>query len=306
MKIGIDIGGTLIKLLMELQRNEPLYIESPGEILIIGSAKDTYLVMITFLRSNIKAFFGFLSKIKTQLDQKVVYSTGGGSYKYNAELQKVLAPCKLKMENEFKSLAVGLEYFSSMLNEFYYNLKSGVRETVDLKKLFPFLLVNIGSGVSMSVYKGNSEIQPIGGSSNGGSTFTGFASFMFPDITYKHAIQRIQQFYDSLPKDFDIYEPTLSNPVFQHIDDYLLFSFYLQVVISIIENAVLTAKVLKLENILVKGSFMNNKKLNNTLFSRIADDMTDRHNWEAKIIFAEINSHFGAASCIICEKADSI
>jgi len=59
--------------------------------------------------------------------------------------------------------------------------------------MYPYIIVNIGSGVSILLVRSENEVQRIGGSSIGGGTFTGLCSLLTGCNSFAEAIDLAEQ-----------------------------------------------------------------------------------------------------------------
>ena len=109
----------------------------------------------------------------------VVIATGGGAYKYYDEMKKVLGVEVLR-EDEMECLIMGLDFFISEIPQevFTYSEVDPMPFQEPGSDIYPYLLVNIGSGVSMVKVSGPRRYERIGGTSLGGGTLWGLLSLM--------------------------------------------------------------------------------------------------------------------------------
>ncbi|KAJ3229620.1 hypothetical protein HDU81_005217 [Chytriomyces hyalinus] len=170
-QIAIDIGGSLAK------------------VVWFTRASDEYGGRMNFEKfetQNIHELIAFLEKViestgipKSKITLK---ATGGGAVKYYDRLQQQLG-VTVEREDEMESLITGLNYLVRQVpNEvFTYDER---RESVPLlyeeppKELFPYLLVNIGSGVSILKVTSFETYERISGTSLGGGTLWGLLSLL--------------------------------------------------------------------------------------------------------------------------------
>lgn len=108
-----------------------------------------------------------------------VMATGGGAFKY---YDKILAALGVEVhrEDEMECLIIGLDFFIREIpNEvFVYEDAEPVRFVGNRENIYPYLLVNIGSGVSMIKVSGPRQFQRVGGTSLGGGTLWGLLSLL--------------------------------------------------------------------------------------------------------------------------------
>lgn len=122
----------------------------------------------------------------------VVRATGGGSIKFLQSFADV--GVQLDFREEMLCIVTGLTFLIKYAPGEVFTIESSLRSPIaspaeatnDFKKAFrpksskpyPFLLVNIGSGVSIIKVDGEGELKRISGSSLGGSTFWGLCSLL--------------------------------------------------------------------------------------------------------------------------------
>ncbi|XP_047130488.1 4'-phosphopantetheine phosphatase isoform X1 [Hydra vulgaris] len=114
-----------------------------------------------------------------------IKATGGGAHKYK-ELIKTKLNVEVEKLDEMQCLISGCNFLlSNVPNEcFQFHQKDGSAEPEYLFKnlvgedVFPYLLVNIGSGVSIIKVESNETFERIGGTSTGGGTFWGLGSLL--------------------------------------------------------------------------------------------------------------------------------
>ncbi|KAH3669008.1 hypothetical protein OGAPHI_002763 [Ogataea philodendri] len=179
-EISIDIGGSLSKVVHFAKNKE-------------GGGRLNFYKIET---SNIEKFIAYLKEIMkvhyhhdgvNEINENLtLIATGGGSYKYYEDLQKQLN-CRIQKEDEMECLIIGLDFFISQIpNEIFYfdeNNHTYVETEIpesESETIYPYLLVNIGSGVSMVKVTGSGpdNFIRVGGSSLGGGTLWGLLSVL--------------------------------------------------------------------------------------------------------------------------------
>ncbi|KAK4693465.1 type II pantothenate kinase, partial [Lecanoromycetidae sp. Uapishka_2] len=106
-------------------------------------------------------------------------ATGGGAYKYYDEMKQVLGVEVLR-EDEMDCLIIGLDFFITEIPRevFTYSEIDPMRFEEPRTDIYPYLLVNIGSGVSMVKVSGPKQFDRVGGTSLGGGTLWGLLSLL--------------------------------------------------------------------------------------------------------------------------------
>ncbi|CAF3893325.1 unnamed protein product [Rotaria magnacalcarata] len=218
--LGIDIGGTLVKLvyfeLLDLTEDE---IRTEGEILMnirhyltsnraygqdgvrdhgleltniqLGGRRGN-LHFIRFPTSRMPNFIDLCSMRNLHTLTFEIYATGGGAYKFEKDIVEKLKINWCKCD-ELDTLIQGLSYLSKLnLKEcFYFEEPQNDANpnknpfTFDTKQ--PFLLVNIGSGISILHVDSNRNYRRITGTSIGGGTFLGLCCLLTGCSSYDEA-----------------------------------------------------------------------------------------------------------------------
>jgi len=135
--------------------------------------------------------------------KKQIRATGGGAYKY-AELFAREIDVELICVDEMASTVTGLNFLLSQTDQevYHYRPPPDVRPEDPLPPLdqcreflprsdspFPYLLVNIGSGVSILQVLGNGKYERVSGSSLGGGTFWGLSRMLTNCKTFDEVIE---------------------------------------------------------------------------------------------------------------------
>ena len=172
--VALDIGGSLAKLVYFSR--EPNSKELGGR-----------LNFLKFETDQIDQCFEFVKQLKTkqqalngsQPSELCVMATGGGAYKYYEEMKKALGVEVLR-EDEMECLIMGLDFFITEIPRevFTYSETDPMHFEETRADIYPYLLVNIGSGVSMVKVSGPEQFERIGGTSLGGGTLWGLLSLL--------------------------------------------------------------------------------------------------------------------------------
>ncbi|XP_063390761.1 pantothenate kinase 3 [Cydia fagiglandana] len=139
-----------------------------------------------------------------------IYATGGGAYKFEENFIKEVNMHLQKLD-ELDALIAGLLFVDAWHSaECYYWAPPGSellhhntsntppyleaalslyeRQPFDFSNPYPFLLVNIGSGVSILVVNGPNDFYRVSGTSLGGGTFLGLCCLLTGCSSYEEAI----------------------------------------------------------------------------------------------------------------------
>lgn len=172
--VALDIGGSLAKL---------VYFSREADSTELGGR----LNFLKFETDRIDQCFHFVQQLKTKHQtlngskpgQLCVMATGGGAYKYYDEMKRLLGAEVLR-EDEMECLIMGLDFFITEIPRevFTYSETDPMRFEEPRADIYPYLLVNIGSGVSMIKVSGPKQFERIGGTSLGGGTLWGLLSLL--------------------------------------------------------------------------------------------------------------------------------
>lgn len=108
-----------------------------------------------------------------------VMATGGGAYKYHDLIKDELGVDVLR-EDEMECLIIGLDFFITEIPRevFTYSDTDPMHFVSPSDDIYPYLLVNIGSGVSFLKVSGPRKYERVGGTSLGGGTLWGLLSLL--------------------------------------------------------------------------------------------------------------------------------
>ncbi|KAH6705532.1 hypothetical protein VD0002_g262 [Verticillium dahliae] len=172
--IAVDIGGSLIKLVYfsrEAHSKEP-----GGRLNFLNFETDRIDDCIEFMR-HLKDKQQTLNG--SQPGALSVMATGGGAFKFYDKIRHVLGVDVLR-EDEMECLIIGLDFFITEIPRevFTYSETDPMHFASPSDDIYPYLLVNIGSGVSMLKVSGPRQYQRVGGTSLGGGTLWGLLSLL--------------------------------------------------------------------------------------------------------------------------------
>ncbi|XP_034483949.1 pantothenate kinase 3 isoform X1 [Drosophila innubila] len=219
---GMDIGGTLTKLVYfepkditpDEQDREAGILRNIRRYLTKNSAygktghRDTHLQMdnveirkrrgsLHFIRFQTTDMGNFLSLAKQKGMAELVTTvcaTGGGAFKFEKDFRDQVN-MKLAKFDELDTLIKGI-LFADMHNatECYYyenarEIVKSEKRAFNFSQPFPFILVNVGSGVSILAVYGPDNYKRISGTSLGGGTFLGLCCLLTGCTTFEEAIQ---------------------------------------------------------------------------------------------------------------------
>ncbi|EER08271.1 hypothetical protein Pmar_PMAR007942 [Perkinsus marinus ATCC 50983] len=157
------------------------------------------------------------------LPRPTIRATGGGAVKFASVIRERLDADIVKVD-EMDSLVSGL---SLLLNTdgslFQYNIKHKRRQVIDTSAMegvegrgfFPFLLCNIGSGVSILKVEGPGKYQRVSGTSVGGGTVLGLGSLMFNAQSFEEIIE-LSRWGDARRSDLSVGDLMGTQPGSEH------------------------------------------------------------------------------------------
>ncbi len=178
--VALDIGGSLAKLVYFSR--EPRSKELGGR-----------LNFLKFETDRIDQCFRFVHELKTKQqtltgsepEELCVMATGGGAYKYYDTMKKLLG-IEILREDEMECLIIGLDFFITEIPRevFTFGETDPMHFEEPRADIYPYLLVNIGSGVSMVKVSGPKQYERVGGTSLGGGTLWGLLSLLTGATTF--------------------------------------------------------------------------------------------------------------------------
>lgn len=195
-RFAIDIGGSLTKIayysIVPFRRALYHSLSSGDE----GSKSDdetSYEVLVKerlhFIKFETKYIESCLNFIQMNLvnssedkSGKTIKATGGGAYKYTELITSKLG-LMVDKEDELQCLIKGCNFLlKNIPNEVFifkrHETPQYKFQVIEPNNVFPYLLVNIGSGVSIMKVESETKYERIGGSSLGGGTFWGLGSLL--------------------------------------------------------------------------------------------------------------------------------
>lgn len=197
--ISVDIGGTLTKLVYFTPSSSGRHRGGKLHFRDFQTAtfeSEALVFMIHLVRESIC--------LETSPPIVHIVSTGGGAHKYNklmtSAFKKKNLPMQIVKEDEMECLIKGLDWLITKIpNEiFSYDLELGnicFNPSPCSGAIYPYLLVNIGSGVSMIKVTGPGPegFERIGGSSLGGGTLWGLLLLLTDAKDYNEMLEMAQK-----------------------------------------------------------------------------------------------------------------
>lgn len=174
--VAVDIGGSLGKLVY--------FTRDPsgqgGKLNFKSFETEEIDDLINFMDCLVNGESNELAQEERRKDEPLyVMATGGGAYKFFDKIQERLG-VKIYREDEMECLIVGLDFFITEIpyEVFTFSEEDPMNFAEARADIYPYLLVNIGSGVSMVKVSGPQQYERIGGSSLGGGTLWGLLSLL--------------------------------------------------------------------------------------------------------------------------------
>ncbi|KAI0494509.1 hypothetical protein KFK09_024647 [Dendrobium nobile] len=193
--LAVDIGGTLIKL---------VYFEGNEEVKSHGRATGGQLRFVKFQTSRLDECLEFIRSKRllygrgldtgsTSMNVKIK-ATGGGAFKF-ADVFKEKFGVSLDKLDEMDTVVTGANFLLKKIPNESFTCMHGKRTpvVVNQQNLFPYLLVNIGSGVSMIKVMGNRKFERVTGTHIGGGTMFGLAKLLTGCTRYDDFLKLSQQ-----------------------------------------------------------------------------------------------------------------
>ncbi|KIW79137.1 pantothenate kinase [Fonsecaea pedrosoi CBS 271.37] len=183
--VALDIGGSLAKLVYFSR--EPGSTHGGGRLNFVNFETDRIDLCIDFIQELKKT----QSKLNGSTPQELcVMATGGGAYKFYNRMKELLH-VDVVQEDEMECLIIGLDFFITEIPRevFTYSEEEPMQFAEARADIYPYLLVNIGSGVSMVKVSGPREFQRVGGTSLGGGTFWGILSLLTGARTFDEMLR---------------------------------------------------------------------------------------------------------------------
>lgn len=172
--LTLQIGGSLAKLVY--------FTRESGSA--IGGGRLNFLNFETDRIDECIAFIQELKNKQSKLNgstpaEMSIMATGGGAFRFYDKLKEVLN-VTVTREDEMDCLIIGLDFFITEIPHevFTYSETEPMRFAEARPDIYPYLLVNIGSGVSMIKVSGPRQFERVGGTSLGGGTFWGILSLL--------------------------------------------------------------------------------------------------------------------------------
>lgn len=348
---GMDIGGTLTKLvyfepadISEAETEDEVQTVRTIHRYIKGNSaygdtghRDIHLQMsdvhvggclgtLHFIRFPTSEMPQFLELAKSKgmaTMASTICATGGGAYKFEEEFRKDVNLTLHKFD-ELDCLINGIEYIEEnhIHNECYYFINARDEETCqkvtyDFSNPYPFLVVNIGSGVSILSVSGPEDYKRVSGTSLGGGTFLGLCCLLTGCKTFEEAIELaakgdhtnvdklVRDIYGGDYQRFGLGGDLVASS-FGHMNsaekrsnisrEDLASATLMTITNNIGSIARMVAANEKIEKVLFVGNFL---RVNPIAMKLLAYAMDYWSEGKLKAIFLEHEGYFGAVGCLL-------
>ncbi|XP_047960554.1 pantothenate kinase 1-like isoform X1 [Salvia hispanica] len=198
--LSLDIGGSLIKMVYfssgsssSSDDKKDSYLKD-GTNTSIGTSNHNglrgKLHFLKFETSKIDECIKFISSKHLQnnggqgdkdlaSEEIIIKATGGGAFKF-ADLFKEKLGIVLDKVDEMSCLVAGANFLLKAVNHEAFTYMDDQKDYVQInhKDLYPYLLVTVGSGVSMIKVDGDNNFERVSGTSVGGGTFWGLGRLL--------------------------------------------------------------------------------------------------------------------------------
>ena len=186
---AMDIGGSLTKIayysILPLKKIVYDEHETVDDDAVYEVTEGARLHFIKFETKHIEATLDLIHKRLLGAETDMVMDvkvTGGGAYKYSEMIEKKLG-LKITKEDEMQCMIRGCNFLLRNITDeaFSYQRKDDPAYTfqqVNPQDMFPYLLVTIGSGVSVLKVDAEDKFTRIGGTATGGGTFWGLGKLL--------------------------------------------------------------------------------------------------------------------------------
>uniref|UniRef100_A0A9J7Z9H3 4'-phosphopantetheine phosphatase n=1 Tax=Cyprinus carpio carpio TaxID=630221 RepID=A0A9J7Z9H3_CYPCA len=203
-RFAIDIGGSLTKLayystvqhkVAKVRSFDHSAKETDGDPLYEISVQEEITARLHFIKfenAYIETCLDFIKDHLVNTETKVIKATGGGAHKFKDLIEKKLK-LKVDKEDEMTCLIKGCNFvLKNIPHEAFVYAKhadSEFRFQHTHPDIFPYLLINIGSGVSIVKVEAEDKFERIGGSSIGGGTFWGLGALLTKTKRFDELLQ---------------------------------------------------------------------------------------------------------------------
>ncbi|KAI8904812.1 fumble-domain-containing protein [Gorgonomyces haynaldii] len=174
-QIAVDIGGSLAKVVW--------FSKSP---------EGGRLNFVKFETVKIDECIEFVGSLLKQRSTMMIRGTGGGSHKYHDLFEQRLG-VRIQQEDEMECLITGLNFLVRQIAYEVFTYDERRPDPMEFedasRSMFPYMLVNIGSGVSIIKVTSEETYERISGTSFGGGTLWGLLSLLTDAKDYDEMLE---------------------------------------------------------------------------------------------------------------------
>ncbi|RZC82774.1 hypothetical protein C5167_045559 [Papaver somniferum] len=206
--LALDIGGSLIKLVY-FSRYEQSPAEDHDNTDMMKALEHRshpvhggWLHFVKFETRDINQCLDFIKfkqlhcRVGTDMESKQkgiaakIKVTGAGAHKF-ADLFMEKIGVTVEKEDEMDCLAIGANFLLKVIQNEAFTFIEGKKESVDINKndLFPYIFVNIGSGVSIHKVAGDGNSELVDGTRIGGITCWGLGRWLTKCKSFNEIIE---------------------------------------------------------------------------------------------------------------------
>lgn len=224
---GLDIGGSLVKLVyfepcssqLNCKGQEKVGLEAIQDFIksnihygeegrrdenlamehVMLGNREGHLHFIRFPTDAVDTFLIVAKEMNASVLNNKVCATGGGAFKFEKDFREVLGVQLLKYD-ELECLVHGIHFINAHgVDEcFYWNnlhcLEKSVKVSYDFHNdAYPYIVVNIGSGVSILLVESGEKFSRISGTSLGGGTFLGLCCLLTNCASFEEALSMAEE-----------------------------------------------------------------------------------------------------------------
>ncbi|ORX86478.1 pantothenate kinase 1 [Basidiobolus meristosporus CBS 931.73] len=335
---GADVGGTLAKVMFYEPDNDTV-ISKVREFVLSSTTygstgqRDTQLTVnlpkaklhfILFETSRMHQAIKLIRSQNMLSGVKSISVTGGGAFKFS-ELVKDELGCLITKRDEMYCLIHGLNFLlRNVSNEVYYFVEpeDDTNEETAIcdvrEEMFPYLLVNLGTGVSILKVSGWDDFERVSGSGLGGGTYYGLCRLLTQAKDFKATLDEAVKgdgnacnmtvgdiyggSYGSLGLDANMTasffgKVTMEDSYRENIKEADICKALLYMVTNNVgQIAYLNARLQGLKNIYFAGNFLRTNKIAMKYLSKAI------HFWsggEMKALFLHHEGFFGACGAFL-------
>jgi len=209
---AMDIGGSLTKIayystvpLKQIVYGSQVPADDTSDELQMGDeavykmTEGARLHFIKFETKHIEATLDYIRSsfmgTQPQIIDSTIKVTGGGAYKYADMIEKKLG-FSISKADEMECMIRGCNFLLKNISDesFVYQKKDTPAYSFqNPKEMFPYLLVTIGSGVSVLKVESEDKYERIGGTASGGGTFWGLGKLLTKAKTFDELLSLAEQ-----------------------------------------------------------------------------------------------------------------